>query len=159
MLVIGCGGPDPPASDGTEEMAVVSLDVAPATSLNAVMVGLVDHAAHHIWDLGREGMAPTSNLEWEEVQHHSIQLIAAGSYITLGGTGRMDATWVAEPRWAGWAQAVSDAGVLALDAANQRDLDGVLAAGDSLIVACEGCHQEFKLALPTEGIEHPHHYY
>jgi hypothetical protein len=159
FLLIGCGGGEAPPTESTAT-DVVAIDlppVAPKTSLNAVMVGLVDHSAHHLWDLGRDGMAPESDYDWEEVSHHAIQLIAAGSYITFGGTGQMDATWVEQTGWRAYAQDLADAGVLALDAATRRDLDGVLAAGDSLIMSCEGCHAEYKPALPTEGIVHPHH--
>ncbi len=139
-------------------MAVDLTTIEPQTSLNAVMVGLVDHAAHNLWDLGREGMAPVSDADWREVEHHAIQLIAAGSSITFGGTGSMDANWVEQDGWRAYSQDLADAGVAAYDAAVRRDLNGVLTAGDSLIMSCEGCHQEYKPALPSEGIMHPHAY-
>jgi hypothetical protein len=159
VLLTGCGRSEPASTErsgASAEMAIEVPRVAPSTSINAVMVGLVDHAAHGIWDLGRAGMAPETNREWEEVQHAAIQLIAAGSYITFGGTGQMDANWVEQTSWRGYAQDLSNEGMLALDAAIRQDLTGVLAAGDSLIVTCEACHAEYKPALPTEGIAHPH---
>lgn len=157
-LLAGCGGPESPATESTPGggMAAEAEAVPLNTSINAVMVGLVDHAAHEIWDLAEAGMAPESDPEWEEVTHYAIQLIASGSYLRLGGTGDLDANWVLQPGWKAFAQDLSDAGGLALDAAIRRDLDGVLIAGDSLILACEGCHAEYKPAVPTEGILHPH---
>jgi hypothetical protein len=158
-LLAGCGRSEPAATASTgasAEMAVEIPRVAPATSVNAVMVGLVDHAAHGVWDLAEAGMAPESDRDWEEVQHAAIQLIAAGSYITFGGTGQMDANWVEQTSWRGYAQDLADEGKLALDAAIRRDLNAVLSAGDSLIMTCEACHAEYKPALPTEGILHPH---
>lgn len=154
VALIGCQAETGP----TGEAAADFPPVAPRTSLNAVMVGLVDHAAHRIWDLGRDGMGPQTSADWQEVEHHAIQLIAGGTYITFGGTGVLDADWVQQPSWQSYSADVANAGVLALDAANRRDLADVLLAGDSLIMACEGCHQEYKPALPTEGIVHPHHY-
>lgn len=145
------------ATEDDAPVTAATSQVEPATSINAVMVGVVDHAAHHIWDIGRDGMAPQDDRDWDEVTHAAIQLIAAGPYLTLGGTGQMDAEWVAQPGWQGWARALEAAGVAALDAGNRRDLDGVLAAGDELIMACEGCHTEYKPDLPTEGIVHPHY--
>lgn len=157
-LLAGCGGTEAPTpgSGTSSEMAVEVPRVPPATSLNAVMVGLVDHSAHALWDLGRAGMAPESDPEWEEAQHAAIQLVAAGSYITFGGTGQMDAIWVEQTGWRDYAKDLQDEGALALDAAIRRDLNGVLAAGDSLIVTCEGCHSEYKPGLPREGIVHVH---
>ena len=156
-LLAGCGGGEAPATEAISDGGTADLEsVPPNTSINAVMVGLVDHAAHAIWDLAEAGMAPESDPEWEEVTHYAIQLIASGSYLTLGGTGDLDANWVLQAGWKAFAQDLSDAGTMALDAAIRRDINGVLSAGDSLIVTCEGCHAEYKPAVPTEGILHPH---
>lgn len=156
LVLSGCGSPE---SDGGQRIASTGMvpAVSPATSINAVMVGMVDHAAHHLWDLGRDGMAPDTDQEWDEVIHHSIQLIVSGTAVTTGGTGVFDEEWVQEPAWQRFAQDMTDAGALALTAANQRDLGGVLQAGDALIETCEGCHTEYKPELPTEGMVHPHY--
>jgi hypothetical protein len=155
--MVGCGGDSPAAeSAASRGMAEYTPRVAPNTSINAVMVGLVDHAAHEIWDVAEAGMAPESEQDWEEITHYAIQLVASGSYITMAGTGELDANWVAQTDWTVFAQDLTDAGSLALNAAIRRDINDILAAGDSLILACEGCHAEYKPAVPTEGILHPH---
>ena len=158
LALAGCGGADPPTTESATGggMAVGQPSVPPNTSINAVMVGLVDHAAHEVWDVAEAGMAPESDQDWEEVTHYAIQLIASGSYITLAGTGELDAHWVVQTDWAVFGQGLTDAGGLALAAAMRRDVDGVLAAGDGLILACDACHAEYKPAVPTEGILHPH---
>jgi hypothetical protein len=157
LLSQGCGG-DGLGREVAAETDLVLPGISPATSVNAMMVGVVDHAAHHIWDLGRDGMAPVTDEDWDEVWHASVQLISAAAAITTGGTtGSMDDVWVRDPRWRNWAQALMNAAVMAYDAARKRDLEGVLWAGDPLVVACEGCHSQFKPASPTEGIVHPHY--
>ena len=159
VLLAGCG-PSGPAeamgSGASGEMAVEVPKVAPSTSMSEVMDGLVDDAAHRIWDLAKAGMAPESDQEWKEVQHAAIQLIAAGSYITYGGTGRMDANWVEQTSWRNYAKDMQDEATSALDAAIREDLNGVLSAGDEMVVTCQACHSEYKPGLPMEGIEHPH---
>jgi hypothetical protein len=144
----------PPAAETTGP----SFGIEPQVSINAVMVGLVDHSAHHIWDLGRDGAAPQNDRDWQEVEHHAIQLAAGSSWIATGGAGEPDAGWVRQVTWKGYAANVNQGAVEAYEAAKARDLDAVLAAGDRIIEACEGCHQEFKPDLPTEGIVHPHVY-
>ena len=37
-----------------------------------------------------------------------------------------------------------EAGVAALRAVEARDADGVLSAGDQLVVVCETCHQPYR---------------
>ena len=152
-LAVGCGTgeapPDGPRGDGI----AVDLPAVPHnTSIDSVMVGLVDQAAHGLWALGRAGMAPPeSETNWEAVEQYAIQLIASGDYITYGSTGEIEANWIERTGWKVHSQDLTDAGLMALDAAIRRDADGVLEAGDNLMTVCEGCHQEYRLEPPTEG--------
>ena len=145
----------PPSST---EPAGPSFAIAPLVSINEVMVGLVDHSAHHLWDLGREGAAPKTDRDWLEVEHHSIQLVAGASWIATGGAGEADGGWVRQITWTEHARSLNGGAFDALQAARSRDLAAVLAAGDRIIEACEACHQDFKPDLPTEGVVHPHIY-
>jgi hypothetical protein len=125
-------------------------------SINAVMVGLVDHAAHNLWDVEVEGRAPDTPEDWEVVAEHAIQVAAAGPAITAGGSGPTDRTWVASEAWHGYAQQMSDAGVAAWNAARSQNFDALLKANGEVLNACIGCHREFKPELPSEGIVHGH---
>jgi hypothetical protein len=148
------GSPPPPSA----EPAGPSLSIDPLVSINEVMVGLIDHAAHHLWDLGRDGAAPATDRDWLEVEHHAIQLAAGASWIATGGAGEADSGWVRQTTWNEHARKLNDGAFDALLAARERDLAAVLGAGDRVIAACEACHQEFKPDLPTEGVVHPHIY-
>ena len=81
-----------------------------------------------------------------------------GAAIRTGGTGEQDATWVQHTGWRGFSEAMLDAGIRVYDAAIIRDLDGVLTASDALAETCNGCHQEYRPELPSEGRGrvHPH---
>jgi hypothetical protein len=120
------------------------------------MVGLVDHAAHGIWDYQRNELEPETDAEWEELMHYATQLVASGSYISWGGIGETDANWVERTGWREYSEQMTDVGLRAYDAAIVKDLDGVLQAGDDLAAVCNGCHEEFRLDLPAEGPEHVH---
>ncbi len=76
--------------------------------------------------------------------------------IALGGTGKRDAEWAANPSWTKRSQELTDSAVAALAAARAKNFDDLVKANGRLVDACEGCHKEFKPDLPTEGIMHPH---
>ncbi|MDH3422504.1 MAG: hypothetical protein OEN00_05900 [Gemmatimonadota bacterium] len=156
-LLVGCGaGEGPPDGLGNGGMAVDLPAVPQSTGIDSVMVGLVDRAAHGLWALGRAGMAPPeSETSWQAVEQYAIQLIASGDYLTYGSTGEFDVNRVERTGWKVHSQELADAGMIALDAAIRRDVDGVLAAGDNLVTVCESCHEEYRLAPPMEGTVGP----
>lgn len=127
--------------------------LAPPVSLNALMVTLVDHSAHYIWDYGNMQREITPD-EWRTVEYYAIQLAGSASLITVGGSGPQDSAWVAAPEWTKLSQDMMNAAVLALDAAKSQNKAALLAAGDPLVASCEGCHSAFKPDVPTEGILH-----
>jgi hypothetical protein len=127
-----------------------------STSINALMVALVDHSAHEIWEAGAAGTL--TGQDWQTAEQHAIQLVASGTLISLGGTGIADAGWVTAPAWQEWSQIMADGASAALAAVRNADQDALNTAGGTLIEACEGCHQAFKPDLPTEGLTHVPHY-
>lgn len=130
--------------------------VAPRTSVNALMVALVDHAAHEIWEAASE---PTlTGRDWQTVEQHATQLVAAGTLVSLGGTGREDKNWASTPAWQEWSRALGDGGLAALAAVKSTDQAALRAAGEHIIDACFGCHDMFKPDAPTEGLMHVPHY-
>ncbi len=124
------------------------------TSTNAVMVSLIDHAAHELWNV--EKTAPKSDVGWREVEHHALQLLAADALLRVGGNGPMDQAWVRASGWVEQTQRLTDAAQDAVDAARGKNVERLVVANGRLVDACEGCHKQFKPDLPTEGIVHPH---
>lgn len=156
-LLYACNGstekPQSPPLQSATTTPAVPLNI----SLNAVMVGLVDHASHSIWNAPVAGKAPKNDKEWGELEHHAIQIAAAGSLISMPGTGKSDEAWVKNPEWQKYARELSDTGLAAWDAAKKKDIKAISEAGDKLVSTCEGCHKAYKGELPTEGILHPHY--
>jgi hypothetical protein len=122
-------------------------------SINALMVTLIDHSAHYLWDYGVMQRDMTDE-EWRTVEYYAIQLAAAGPLIMLGGTGPMDDAWVESPDWLVHTRNMTSAATLALDAAQRKDKGLLLSLGDALTASCEGCHDHFKPDLPSEGFNH-----
>ena len=101
-------------------------------------------------------MAPKTDADWEDIVEHATQLAAAGALIRLEGTGPNDRTFVQQPDWQKFGAAVSNAGLAALKAADAKNHEALVAANGQLVEACEGCHKQFKPALPSEGVMHSH---
>jgi cytochrome c556 len=130
--------------------------VALETSINAVMVALVDHAAHEIWEAA--SAQRLTGRDWQTVEQHAIQLVASGALISLEGTGSQDRVWAAAPAWRDWTKKLTAGGLAALDAAREADQRALRAAGETLVETCFGCHDAFKPDAPTEGLMHVPHY-
>jgi hypothetical protein len=126
------------------------------TSINALMVALVDHAAHEIWEAA--SAEALTGRDWQTVEQHALQLVASGALISLEGTGPRDKAWVTTPAWRDWARKLTDGGLAALDAVEKSDQQALNAAGQAIVDTCFGCHDMFKPDAPTEGLLHVPHY-
>jgi hypothetical protein len=157
-LAAGCSAPaekpQPSMQSGTAPAREST--VQSPVSINAEMVRVVDHAAHQLWNAEREGMAPKTDADWENIVEHATQIAAAGALIRLEGTGPNDRTFVQQADWQKFGAAISDAGLAALKAAEAKSQGALVSANGQLVEACEGCHKRFKPELPSEGITHSH---
>ena len=157
LVAAGCSTPNEPARTSTVASTVLSPPaVASPVSINAEMVTLVDHAAHQLWNAEKAEMAPKTDADWENIVEHATQIAATGALIRLAGTGPSDKMFVQNPEWHKFAAATSAAGVAAIKAGQAKDQQALVAANGQLVDACEGCHKQFKPAIPTEGITHTH---
>jgi hypothetical protein len=158
LVIFGCGSNvEPPRAAQSPSSSAPAATVPTVVSVNAVMVGMVDHAGHVIWDAATDQKAPKTDQDWEEVEHHAIQLAASGTLIALGGTGPADPGWAQLPDWKKYSKELSDEGIVVLNAARSKNRDGISKAGDQIVATCEGCHKQFKPDLPTEGLVHSHY--
>ena len=128
------------------------------TSLNAIMVAVVDWAAHEVWEAAYAETMTGRN--WLTAKQYATELLAASTLVSLGGTGRADMGWVQNPVWQEWTVKLIVNTEDALRAIEVQDQGALLKAGEDLVKTCEGCHAAFKPDIPTEGIMHvPHHEY
>jgi hypothetical protein len=153
LLLAGC---ESSQNQQSAQPAAPRPAVTSPVSINAEMVSLVDHAAHELWNVEREGQKPKTQDDWENLSEHAVQLAAAGALIMLPGTGPNDVTLTQQPKWQKWAKDLSDAGMAELKASQANNIDALLAANNHLVEVCEGCHKDFKPSIPSEGIPHKH---
>jgi len=146
LTLSGCATA-PPAVEAPKAEAAPAFK--PAVNINDVMVSVVDHNSHILWDIGAPKKAPKNDADWHVLEHASVTLAAAGSMVSIGGSGPDDAKWAADPEWRRLAQNMTDAALKAKLAVDSKNVPGVLAAGDDLVATCEACHAKFKPAIPA----------
>jgi hypothetical protein len=155
LFLSGCA-PTPPASD-------LRGSFKPVVTLNQVMVGVVDHNSHILWNAGgSDAYAPASDADWHELEHAAITLAAVGNTILIGGSGPDDLAWTQKPDWAKLTQGETDAALALLLAVQHKNRDELFKAGSELTEKCEACHKEYKPALPAiiaTPEEQPEHFY
>lgn len=154
LLLAACS--QAPAPEAAKPAATASASatsnppIKPAISYNQLMVKFVDQAADPIWNAAVT--PPKTDAEWQDVEYHAIQLATTGTLLRVGGTGMMDMEWTNSPGWASFTDKMTEASLAAAKAAREKDVAAIQAAGDEIVLNCEGCHREFKLDLPTEGL-------
>ena len=129
--------------------------------INDIMVSIVDHNSHILWNVADPKMAPKTDQDWHALEHAATTLAASGNMILIPGPPKDDQEWVKDPRWRKHAQDLTNAGLTALTAVDKRDLKALEAAGDDLVMTCEACHKDFKPALPAhiaKPSEQPEHF-
>jgi hypothetical protein len=154
LLFYGCSAGDQQQQPPAAPAVAAQPGVPPAVSINALMVAWIDHSGHELWDVEQRGRAPQTDADWRRLERHAIQLAGSGSLIALGGTGEFDREWSQRPTWATRAQALTQAAVVSLNAIRARNFEQLVRGNSALTDSCEGCHEEFKPSLPTEGITH-----
>lgn len=165
LILAGCApAPEKPVAQAQPEFKS-------AVPINDIMVSVIDHNAHMVWNAAGDRsagkktpskMAPKTDQDWHYLEHAATALAVSGNMILIPGPPKSDQDWVKDPEWRKLAQDVSNAGAKAVAAVEHRNLDELGAAGDDLVATCESCHKKFKPELPAHVArpwEQPEHYH
>ena len=115
-------------------------------SLNQVMNWVIDPAADVVWESvaiiitekGENQKAPKTDEEWAAVRNGAATLVEAGILLMLQGRVRDD-------KWNAAAKRMSDAGMVALQAAEKKDVAALFDSGAAIFNACSGCHARYRV--------------
>ena len=153
LLVAGCGQSAPQevaqTTPAVEQAAPAQALERLPVSLNTVMVAMVNQAADPLWVAAWRN--PESDKDWRELERRAIQLELGGTLLSVPGTGPLDDAWTGDENWQKWSAQLREVGGRAVAAVKARDIERISAAGDDIVEVCEGCHIDFKLAMPTGG--------
>ena len=123
----------------------------PVVSLNEIMVNIVDPHSHELWDAAAApDKTPKTDEDWRNIRHAAITLAAGGNLTMMSGNGPKDQVWRDQKDWKQLSQAISDAGLAAALAVQNRNVEALSKAGDQLLQACLNCHKEYKLENPED---------
>jgi hypothetical protein len=119
---------------------------SPVASVRQIMKGIVAPAATTVFNSvsttvsfkGIEEKAPRTDAEWEEVGNSAAALIESGNLLLMGSRA------VDKGEWVKMAQAMIEAGKIALKATQDKSAEGVLAAGEKVNTSCDSCHRRYS---------------
>lgn len=155
-LLAACSSPEPPAASTDEDADSAGAEQAvappykPVASVLDLMRGMVTLSAEVYWAsvsivVDANGITenkPETELEWIEVWAAGMSLAESGNLLMMPPRGR------AEEAWNAYALELVDAGYAAAQAALARDVERVLAEGETIYNACLACHRDYVPALP-----------
>lgn len=124
----------------------VDAPLAPVASVRQIMRGIVDPAATMVFGAvsttvttaGVEEKAPHTAEEWGAVANSAAALAEAGNLLRMGNRA------VDRGDWLTMSQRLTDAGTVALKAAEARDAKGVFASGEAIYESCSNCHSKYE---------------
>jgi hypothetical protein len=107
-----------------------------------VMESVITPATDIIWRVED----PQTDEDWKQLEDAAIVTIAAGLLIKRVNAPAMDNAGPVDPAWRELADQMIRAAAECRDAARNRDLDALLAAGEVLYPPCAECHARFHRA-------------
>lgn len=170
ISVVGLAGCENRTVESSAPSAAVHPDYKVTASIKDLMMGTVDPLTDVVWESvativtpeGTEERRPRNDEEWREVRNAAITVMEAANLLQMPGRRvtrpgeksefpgielepeEMQKLIDADRKaWAEHANALHDAMADALKAAEAKDPEGVMAAGEYIENACEACHLKY----------------
>lgn len=129
-----------------EAAAVEAIPLTPVASMKQIMSAIVTPAAYVVFDSvstivdagGVHEKQPRTDEEWTAVGASAAALIEASNLLLMGDRAVDRGDWVT------MAKAMAEAGQQALKAADAKDAEGILAAGEVINESCDNCHAKYQ---------------
>ena len=121
----------------------------PVATVLELMDGIVSPAAQVVYDsvatiVDKEGVKetrPKNDREWARVAGNAASLIEASELLKMEGRAK------AGDDWTMIATAMGTAAAEVRAAAQKKDADGILGAGEKLNNSCDNCHRKYQVAV------------
>jgi hypothetical protein len=114
-----------------------------------LMAWLLDPAADHVWDSAGQiiteaetvDLAPTTDEGWDRVRHSAAVVTEVGNLLMLPAHAQDQLDWLE------FSRGLSQAGLMAEQAAQAHDADALFDAGGVIYNVCVACHQLYAADL------------
>lgn len=129
LFLSGCSGTPPPQSAAPPAFKPVGTNLQ-------LMQAMIIPASDIVWAVGAE--APKNDEDWAKVRNNALMLAEAGNLLMIGDRAKDQGEWMKA------SQVLVDAGTAAFKAAEAKNAEGVMMAGDAIYNSCEGCHMKYQ---------------
>ena len=120
-----------PAAASTPEVAAIA-------TTRQIMLGITAPTSDVLFQIGEK--PPADDAAWEKVQASALSLAESANLLRIG-TRRVDTQ-----EWEKYIQALISSAQVAAQAAQEKNADKVLDAGNQIYETCDGCHQKYMAA-------------
>ena len=119
----------------------------PVANVKQLMEATVHPAAEVVFEAvgtiitasGVEEIAPKNDQEWATVQHNALTLAESGNLLMIGARAKDRGDWIK------MSQAMTDAAVVALKAAEAKNPAALFEAGGEVYETCQQCHSKYDI--------------
>ncbi len=136
-----------PAENNTESSSAEdSFAYNTQLDVQQIMALVLEPASDILWDSGGwvmdasgyEELYPTTDDGWEFVRQQAAVVVESGNMLAIPGRAEDNDAWMI------YSEGLSDAGILAMDAAAAQDKEAFFQAGAQLYSVCTACHQAYN---------------
>lgn len=140
VLLTGCSSPEEDSVSTASGAYNTELDMTEIMSL------VLEPASDILWSSGGwvldasgyEELYPTTDDGWAYVRSQAAIVVESGNMLALPGRAEDNDAWMI------YSQGLSEAGVLAMEAAAAQDKEAFFQAGAQLYSVCTACHQAYN---------------
>ncbi len=132
------------AACGQEKAVVSDNNYHIVTDMKQTMLWVLDPATDVIWDSagsiitveGEQDLTPTTVEQWQHVVNSAAIVAETGNLLAMPGRARGD-------DWLEYSKGLTEAGTLALEAAQNQDGAALFEAGGQIYLVCKACHNQY----------------
>lgn len=143
LLLLACSAPEESTeTTGGDDAFTYNTQL----NVQQIMALVLEPASDILWDSGGwvmdasgyEELYPTTDDGWEYVRAQAAVVVESGNMLAIPGRAPDGDAWMI------YSEGLSDAGILAMEAAAAQDKEAFFQAGAQLYSVCTACHQAYN---------------